>query len=375
MCRRAVLLCALTLALAFPLTASANRFTAVSYELTDEHAVINLESDAPVGVPRIGTPGGMVKAWFDDMEHSSIRVEGDGDVFRYLRVRPGAQGSGLLTLRLTDNRNLERAAIDIQRDGTQTRILIPRAQLPGAPEGSVIAAIEAAVGESTETDDEAAAAEAPILPLGAVDADSPQDSVISEESDYGLATGRGADVGIMVFVSILLGFVYIFVRFFMKKTAKAGPVSDIEIISTKRIGSKHQLLVVRALGEDHLLSINAGRTDRITSLPTPESAYSEPVEMSAPAMTESPDSAPNEGLMSRIQQRLGFPSQRPTEPAPSTPRIDEERVSLSQAAKMKAFGQELRRAEGAAKAPSSPPNGSSDAVAGLIRLRERRAQL
>ena len=86
-----------TLALVLPESASANRFTEVSFELTDENAIINLESDEPVSVPRIGTPSGMVKAWFDNMNHSSLRVDGDGEVFRYLRVRPGAQGSGLLT--------------------------------------------------------------------------------------------------------------------------------------------------------------------------------------------------------------------------------------------------------------------------------------
>ena len=160
----------------------------------------------------------------------------------------------------------------------------------------------------------------------------------------------------------------------MKKTSKAGPVSDIEIISTKRIGNKHQLLVVRALGEDHLLSINAGRTDRITSLPIPESVYAEPEGADEPALASGTEEA-SEGLMSKIQQRLGMASQRPTKPAPPSSSIDEERVSLSQAAKMRAFGKELRRAEGATKAQSTPPSGTSDAVAGLIRLRERRAQL
>ena len=160
----------------------------------------------------------------------------------------------------------------------------------------------------------------------------------------------------------------------MKKTGKAGPVSDIEIISTKRIGNKHQLLVVRALGEDHLLSINAGRTDRITSLPTPESIYAEPAISDEPAEADTGKEA-SEGLMSKIQQRLGMASQRPTKPAPQSSSLDEERVSLSQAAKMRAFGKELRKAEGTAKGQSSPPTGTSDAVAGLIRLRERRAQL
>ena len=158
----------------------------------------------------------------------------------------------------------------------------------------------------------------------------------------------------MVFVSILLGFVYIFVRFFMKKTNKAGPVSDIEIISTKRIGNKHQLLVVRALGEDHLLSINAGRTDRITSLPIPESVYAEPEGADEPALASGTEEA-SEGLMSRIQQRLGMASQRPTKPAPPSSSLDEERVSLSQAAKMRAFGKEFASSRGSDQGTEHSP--------------------
>ena len=77
--------------LAAPVMVSANAFTEASLDIGDTHATISLVADEGVSTPRIGTRPGLVKAWFSGMEHNALRIEGDGERFRYVRVRPGAK--------------------------------------------------------------------------------------------------------------------------------------------------------------------------------------------------------------------------------------------------------------------------------------------
>lgn len=354
---------------AAPSWASANRFTEAAIDIDESHATIILQAEEATGEPRVGTRPGLVKAWFPAMSHNSLRVEGDGELFRYVRVRPGANDTSLVILRLSDGRSLERNDVEVSQEGSEIRIIIPRSALPGAPVTEAAEGEEAAAAATTEAteDTEAAGTEA-----ATEDAALGQPSEESTGAGSLMGGGQGANMGLMLLVTLLLGFIYMFVRIFTKKKRASGPKSDIEVIANRRLGSKHQLLVVRALGEDHLLSINAGRTDRIASLPIPESAYAEPVEPTQEADTATPS------LFQRVQAGLGLGSQHPTAPAPE---LNEERVSLSKAAQAAAFSTEVRRAaRGSSMPPSSIPaaqavrGGSSEAVAGLIRLRERSAR-
>ena len=351
---------------ALPSWASANKFTGATIDVGESHATIVLQAEEPADEPRIGTRPGLVKAWFPRMSHNSLRVEGDGELFRYVRIRPGANDTSLVIVRLSDRRSLERSDVQISQEGSEVRLSIPLSALPGAP-----ATQEAAADAEAETSEEAEGAVAATDEEATEEAE-PLGQPTEEETVAGatLTSGQGANMGLMLLVTLLLGFIYMMVRIFTKKKGATSPMSDIEIIANKRLGAKHQLVVVRALGEDHLLSINAGRTDRIASLPTPESAYAEPSE--APA-----EAAETPSIFQRIQSGLGVGSQRPTEPAGE---MGEERVSLSQAAQTAAFGTELRRASGGPRPHSSIPaaqaarGGASEAVAGLIRLRERSAR-
>jgi len=85
-------------------------------------------------------------------------------------------------------------------------------------------------------------------------------------SDAETASGRGFNAGLLLLASLLLGMIYAGLQLVVRRKRQAQPAPPITVLGARRLGPRHQLLLVRALGEDHLLSVQAGRTEHIASV-------------------------------------------------------------------------------------------------------------
>ncbi|HTU64302.1 MAG TPA: hypothetical protein VMF89_37810, partial [Polyangiales bacterium] len=214
----------------------------------------------------------------------------------------------------------------------------------------------------------AAAATQPMPGIGAAE-DAPTD----EEEELGTQedSERANPIWLLAAASVLLTFVYFGLQHVQRARALHSP--QIEIVGTRRLGHKQSLLIVRALGSDHLLLCTNGRAERVASTPTGTAL---------PASTQAPDQSAGKplsqaggiGLMSRLssQHRLrklldsvGGDSPQPSEAEANGGDDNDE------------FGAELRTAtqkRGGALLHSLPAPAArqSESVAGITRLRQRR---
>jgi flagellar biogenesis protein FliO len=193
---------------------------------------------------------------------------------------------------LGDHRTLERKDVHVDRRDNETRIRIERKSLPAiaadppAPEAedAIVNSQNIQPGDKPEVaPDQSRKAVPPSLdnqpsvltpPIAKAKGPGlPATSIFASPTDTGaeqLEKPNQSGIVLLAVVSLALLGVYLVIKFGLIKRAKPSLLSDIEIIGSKRLGARHQLILVRALGEDHLLSINAGHTERIASVPTPQ---------------------------------------------------------------------------------------------------------
>lgn len=358
--------------LAVPSAASANTITDARADLGEETYELRVQAEADLGEPRIRTSPGFVRVWFPGMNSVSLDRDGDGAAIRFVRIRPGYEDTAVTIIRLGDMRRLSADEVVVTRDGPVARISIPRAALPQV---AAIAAAETAAPAPVEArQPETASAEASPEPAAEPEAVEAEE----EASAPPLALTRSSDAQplpasdgpsttvILLVLTLLLGGGYLALRTVQKKIGKAGPRRDIDIIAQKRIGGKHQLLVVRALGEDHLLAVHAGRTEKIASMPAPRGGDEGGGELS-----EESD------LLPFLRLGAGEDEERPQTLHRASSRKKVEDRPRFGAELMKLVGDRGRADSvslsgglggglggGAASAPS-------EAVAGLLRLREK----
>jgi flagellar biogenesis protein FliO len=65
---------------------------------------------------------------------------------------------------------------------------------------------------------------------------------------------------LLISITALLALAYGALRLFMKKTGLNSEIAVIDIVAQKRLGPRHQLVIVRAFDRDYLLSIQGGQT-------------------------------------------------------------------------------------------------------------------
>jgi hypothetical protein len=177
---------------------------------------------------------------------------------------------------------------------------------------------------------------------------------------------------VLLIVSLVLGAVYGGLRVFVRRRVAVLPRPDIQVLGSKRLGTRHQLMIVRALGQDHLLSVNGGRTERLMS------THSDPV---APPAEPRPEPRRNsERLGAGLSETLRSMRSRDLFAAAKNSPILTSKEA--QANDESPFGAELldfvrgqtRRGEPRAADALSLTTHSlseSEAVAGLVRLRKR----
>ena len=200
------------------------------------------------------------------------------------------------------------------------------------------------------------------------------DSGTSSEEEEDLGTQDESEhanpLWLLGAASVLLTFVYFGLQHLQRTRSIHSP--QIEIVGSRRLGHKQSLLIVRALGSDHLLLCTNGRAERVASTPSGTSMPTHPL-TDQPPPNKPASQAGGIGLMSRLssQHRLrklldsvGGDGAQPSE-ADAAEGVDSE------------FDAELRTAtqkRGGALLHSLPAPAArqSESVAGITRLRQRR---
>ncbi|HJK97457.1 MAG TPA: flagellar biosynthetic protein FliO [Polyangiaceae bacterium LLY-WYZ-14_1] len=305
----------------------------LTFEETEQQLVVVLTGEGTFPAPRVRSAPGSVRLWLPDYYGAArIRRAGDGHRIRRVLVRPGAEQSALVQISVAGGRELPPDAIDVDRQPGRTRIALPKSALPTppppAPEPPPAAPAKAAArlgaaeqaraatstsrGSSASADTAAAPApgdgmDAPGEPGAAGDASAAPASgaarpggTLSPESDdrfpweapasggdgaeetdgdggddvvLGSASGDPSGMtGPLLLLTLVLGAIYGAVRFLQSRNPAVAVPSDIAVVASKRLGPKHQLVLVRAMGKDHLLSIQGTTTQRLGTAPSPDPA-------------------------------------------------------------------------------------------------------
>ena len=367
-----------------PSGVSAAGIESAVFEVGDEELALQIAATGELGDPLVRTESGYIRVWFPHVDED-VRLDPtpDGAAIRSIRIRPGFGDTSVVLFRVRPGVTVPVSAVRVERSGDRGTIFIQRDAIPLPGSASAEAtAPETTVPEATR--DEVAHQEAlisepppaspnPTASAVAEEAPSDGEAATTESSREAtppavLAADASPGMGVLLIVSLLLGVAYCVVKLVFRRRA-IGPLEDIQIVSSKRLGARHQIVLVRALGEDHLLSINGMQTHCISSTPTVADDDYDPS-----AATEDPPS----GVIARIQERFYY-----------KPRVDDgERVAKREkgrAATAKPeknrFGSELLRyalanENSLPEIPARPRRRpkESEAVAGLVRLRERLAQ-
>lgn len=402
-----------------------NAFTGASFEVAATEVRVDLVAVRDVGEPRVRTEPGFVRVWFDDMTGwTTLDLEGDGGAIRFVRARQGAGDSSVVIFRVGDGRRVPETAVHVAHEGTRVSIAIARDALPEARVGASRASATATTPDTDEAlapsvQSEPAADASTSLTTSSGATDVLRERVLEAEreaSTLGLAEGdRTGHLASLLAVTALLLIALGAVRFWQSRRATKGLEPSIRIIAATRLSPKQQLVVVRALGQDHLLAIEPGRTERLISITTPaETTPEEPVlelrlsrdpgatpaasnisqALSAMPLAQAAQHATAPTLFARTLAALGL-GPRTHAPPPVSPLAHAAFAAMAapgsmapapapmslppggQAAQAYAstqFGRELARlVESRSEAPLSPstsmPPSSGSAVAGLVRLR------
>lgn len=325
-----------------------------------------LEARGDVGEPRVRTESGFVRLWFPNMVGwSSLDVDGDGNAVRFIRVRPGADDTGVVVIRLGDGRRLPVGAVGVARAGNRVVISIARSSLPAvleappAPQPAAAPVVETAAAAAAAIATTAVAETHDGEPRTAAEAlaAGPEEVPATETTDaptLGLPTPEGPStlatlLGITTMLAAALGIV----QWMRARHAHGAQGPSIRVVASTRLSPKQQLVVVRALGQDHLIALEPGRTERLLSIPATEAPRTE------------------EDLVPELRlSRPGALAALPGLGAPAAASFGAELMRLVDKGTARGHAPTALALGAVPPAgPVAPAPANSDAVAGLVRLR------
>jgi hypothetical protein len=270
----AAVVAAMLLSMSAPTQAQeATRFLGGEVSFDDERMHVRLTTSAPVGEPRVSSEPGTLRLRFSDATgEADLDVPGDGGALRFVRVRRGVGDATVVILRFPDGRRVPERAVHVEIEGTTVDVAIPRSRLgePVLPEPAVAATTPVApepVAEPAPSPEAAAPAEPLIAPaeplfIGGRSAPAP----LGTPTGGGWASGR---TGLMLLLTLVSGLALALFSWLRRRSSKNAKAAPIAVVASHRLSPKHQLVVVRALGQDHLLSIDGTKTERLASMPSP----------------------------------------------------------------------------------------------------------
>ncbi len=331
---------------AWPAVASAD-VSGLQVRMTDAAAEIVVISADDLGQPRVRTERGEVEIWFPTVhDNSRISASGDGAAIYRARLRPGMGASAVLDIDVGGRRKVELSDVTIERQEGATVVRIARGALVGAIEAPAAApavtetvaapAPKAATPVATEVIPATRAA-APASTLGTKPSKA---SAKAKEST--LASGGESKLPALIALTLVLGVILGGIKLWQRKGNALLREPEIEVVAHKRLAPGLQLYIVRAFGQEHLLSVNGKTTERIATNETFDDMVDKASEAQRPGFK-----LPNEPGVELIPSRSVLaPVTAPKRSLRAEPSID--------------MPMPMPRA----------PMTTSQSIAGLIRLRE-----
>lgn len=243
--------------------------------------MITVLADQPLNAPTVRTYAGSLRIrMYDAKDTPLLKLTGDGGAVKSVDVANGSDQSAAVVVNFTDKTRLNASDVRVEREGGKVIFRIARGLLPAlrenvpaaskpavvAPAPTPVAApVAAAKVEAPKV--EAPKLEAPKAEAPKVEAKKPAAPTLGQpkkpepaKKDLKLAQGGDSSaVPVLIAVSALLALCYAAIRLFMKNKTSVD-IPAIDVIAQKRLGPRHQLVIVRAFDRDYLLSIQGGQT-------------------------------------------------------------------------------------------------------------------
>lgn len=391
---------ALVIGLGVPCQALANRIVDVGISADDHEVVVEVNATHRLGSPRVSVGDTRIRMWIPNIdEDTRLEIKGEGRVISRVRVRPGAADTSLVNIYLKHGVVIDRAGPRVQVDGRRVRLSIPvpvaaAAKMAGAQAKGAVR--EEPVASDPGVDRVPLVGEAGdnVATIGSVEQGKKSlswskssadggDSLLGDAAEAPLSSMAEGSVvsrfGYGLFIFVVSGVAVLAWLKRVQKKSAFGDLPGISVLGSRKLGPKHQLVLVRALGEDHLLSMNGEHTERLASVPCPvpdEGAHVEPSASQLSLMVPPPppalEQAASNDLVNAASNR-----QDTVMLGPETDREDGSQPRLRIAGEGP-FGAELmsmmtKRIAASesvrTKSESSPRSKTPSSVDGLMRLR------
>jgi hypothetical protein len=366
---------------ALPNVVRADQMRVTSYDMDDAGGIVRLESDSTVGEPWLRVEAHTVRVWFPhvvDIARFDHEREA-GQPIRALALRPGANDTAVLRIELGTARHVKPGDVEITRHGAEATVQIRIPKLTptsdGPSPGPVASDERVAANSVAETGTGKAVpppAAEPAQPSAAAPLPTKPANDISLEkalsgSQAELSNGSSPTLLYLLIATIVLALMLGALQLFNKK--KPGVKPQIEVLGARRLGHRQELLIVRALGSDHLLLCTGGRAERVASSPTPPPA-------ALPADTQAHGEDSQAGGLNLISRLSSHHRLRKMLDSVDRDLPDEDVVEAMPLTKPNPFGAELfsaARKQSSLHALPDMRGRQSEAVAGIDRLRKRAA--
>ncbi|HEY6877732.1 MAG TPA: flagellar biosynthetic protein FliO [Polyangiales bacterium] len=283
MTRLALFLALLCGALLTPRLAAAKAIEDVLLGADAQDVMITILADQPLNPPTVRAYSGSLRIrLYDTKDTPLLKLTGDGGAVKSVDVANGSDQTAAIVVNFTDRTRLNANDVRVEREGGKIVLRIARGLLPAlrenAPAATPVAAkpaapvaaptpavvappaplpaapVEKAAPKQVQSAPEVLPPKQPAAPLGQA-APKKQDA-----KDGKLAQGGDSSaIPVLIAVSALLALCYGALRLVMNKRP-AADIPAIDVIAQKRLGPRHQLVIVRAFDRDYLLSIQGGQT-------------------------------------------------------------------------------------------------------------------
>jgi hypothetical protein len=181
--------------------------------------------------------------------------------------------SAVLDIDVGGRRKVDASLVTVERSGGTTIVRIPRSELVDA-RGSVAVKpteatkpVETPVTAPTATIAKAVAPSVANDPSETLGTKPAKDKAVTATSSLtsSLASGGDSKLPMLLLMTVVLGAVLGGIKLWQRKSSAFLREPDIEVVASKRIGPGLQLFIVRAFGQEHLLSVNGKSTERIAT--------------------------------------------------------------------------------------------------------------
>jgi flagellar biogenesis protein FliO len=261
-----------------PSQAQALRLDDVTFTSDPADIIITVRGDETPTTPTVKNYDGEVRIRFPEARVlKAMSVPGDGRALASIELRAGSSGTGVVTLDLADETKLADRDVRVETRKNATVFRIARDLLPPLKE-TVAAPVPTVEPPLTAASRSAAETSPPLVKAPAISPltqNTPVPTAVKKSDALSSALASNASpYPLLITISVLLGLAYLALRVFMRKQNLFTDNPTIEVVAQKRIGARHQLMIVRAFGQDHLLSIQGATTTPIASTDVGEESAS-----------------------------------------------------------------------------------------------------